>query len=170
MTKHYEFNENDSFAIQPGYIARIHQRGKFMGTFSFIYHHAIQEAVLRTKDSFKTLGYLMGSITLENIIYTDIPTLAIKLNISKVSIQRHLHILRDEGLLIPHEDERLNARSISRYRICPFLGWKGTAKALEKYLSTLPISHPFWEYADPEFVSTLKEEIQKEKYQQNISL
>lgn len=163
MPKHYELTEKDSFVIPYDCIARVHKRGKFMGTFSFVYHHALMQAGIKAKNATKTLIQLMSLPDFENVIYVNITSLSEKTGLTKSAVYRHLNSLREEGIIIPHEDIGINPRVILKWRLCPFLGWKGTAKSLEVYLTTLTSNHVFFNYADPEFYAALKEEINLER-------
>ena len=141
-----------------------------MGTFKFVYTYALSTASARVADAVKTMNQLIALNDIENVTYTYLDSLADKIKMSKPSIQRHIATLRDEGIIIPHEDNHLHAKSITRWRIVPWLAWKGTAKQLDKYLSSLPTNHKFWEYADPEFFEALKDEIRKERLNTDIEL
>jgi len=168
MSKHYELTEKDTFAIPYDCIAKVHKRGKFMGTFSFVYHYALEEAGTKVKDATKTLIQLMAMPDFENVIYVDTAAIAVKVGVTRTAVQQHLNKLREEGIIIPHEDVSPDARIILKWRLCPFLGWKGTAKSLELYLSTLTLNHCFFKYVDPEFRIALKEEITREKLEAKL--
>jgi DNA-binding transcriptional ArsR family regulator len=161
--KHYALEPEDSFTIPPDCIARIYKRGKNMGIFSFVYHHALEEAGTRCKDATKTLIQLMALPDFENVIYVDTASIAAKVGVTRTAVQQHIAKLREEGLIIPHEDAAPSARVIMKWRLCPFLGWKGTAKALEKYLTTLTTNHSFFQYVDPEFRAALIAEARREE-------
>lgn len=159
--RHVELQEDDSFTIPPGCIGRVYRTGRKMGTFTFVYNYALSKAGINVKDAVKTLIQLMSNIDKENIVYVDTKVLSDKICMTRNAVHLHLNILRDNGLIIPHEETRKDAKAICRWRICPFLGWHGTKPALENYITSLPINHPFFKYSDPEFFTALKEEIAK---------
>ena len=161
--KHYELDCNDSFSIPADCIARVYKRGKKMGIFSFVYHHALEKAGIQCKDATKTLVQLMALPDFENVIYVDTAAIAAKTGLTRTAIQQHIAKIRDEGIIVPHEDVAPGSRAILKWRLCPLLGWKGTSKALDAYLSTLTTDHSFFKYVDPEFKSALITEIQQEE-------
>lgn len=133
-----------------------------MGVFSMHYHYAISLAGATVKDASKTLIQLMSLPEYENVIHINVGEVAKKVGITTSALYRHINTIREAGLIIPHESCS-ELRTISSWRLCPFLGWKGTAVALNKYLSTLPVNHSFFKYADPEWLDCLKAEIENEK-------
>lgn len=163
MPKHHELIEDDTFAIPPNCIARVQKRGKFMGIFSFTYHYAMEKYAVDNKDGARTLVFIMSLPNHENIVFLDTGLISEKLSLTRAAVQQHIASLRKCGIIIPHEDVRPNAKPVLKWRLCPFLGWKGTAVSLEKYLNSLPINHPFFNYADPEWIEAIKEEIENEK-------
>lgn len=133
-----------------------------MGTFSYVYHYALEKAGVKVKDATKTLMQLMALPDFENVIYVDVSTIAAKIGITKSAVYQHMAALREAGLITPHEDVRPDSRIVMKWRLCPFLGWKGTGVSLEKYISTLGTNHVFFNYVDPEFKSALEDEIKQE--------
>jgi len=161
MPKHYNLIEKDSFSMPPGCVGRVIKRGHNMGIFGFHYNHALSLASTKVTDAVKTLNQLIAIVDFENVIYISAGSIASKVGVTKSAIHQHVAKLREEGIIIPHEDVEADARIIMKWRLCPFLAWKGTLPALEKYIVSLPVNHCFFKFADPDFYAALKEEVAK---------
>lgn len=159
MPIHYRLNPEDSFSIPPGCIGKIIERVRFMGNFTATYVYAQQQARRRLKEAMNTFVWIETLPENENLAIINVPKIAAELEVSRATVNMHLVKIREAGLIVPDLREEGKIKGIAAWRVCPFCAWRGTGKALVKYLDSLPGNHPFMSYVDPSLRQAIKDEL-----------
>lgn len=149
MPNHTHICTGDSISVSPGHRLYAKVKGPNLGDFNFMYHNAILRATKEAYEALPTLNVLLANIERENLVRIRNRIIAKTLNVSEVTVDRHIKKLRQCQIIIPDAAELDRTRAVFNWRVCPFLGWRGKTEALDAYLKSLPDNHVWKEYNLP---------------------
>lgn len=161
---HCSLNHLDTFAIPPEHIAKVFKRHKFMGWYNATYIYAQQQARLRLKEAMLTLVWIETLVENENRVVIRPNKIADDLGVTTTTVYNHLNKMKEAGIIVPDTEDE-DEKVVRVWRICPFHAWRGKGEYMAKYLSKLPVGHPFFQYVDPDFKESMLDELEECKPQ-----
>jgi DNA-binding transcriptional ArsR family regulator len=131
---------------------------RHLGVFSLMFSTALLKASKIAYEAMPTLGVLISKVEYENVVRVRTVTIARELGVSVATVDRHMKKLRELNIIEPDAIEEDKQRGITSWRICPFLGWKGSSDKIPHYLKTLPPTHSWHSFNDEVAVEIFKDQ------------
>jgi hypothetical protein len=122
---------------------------KHLGSFIMAYQYALEKVGKEAPHTGNTLLRLLARVEQENQLFFHSPTLSAELNIPRTTLENHFRKLLEIGAIVPDPKQENNSRGIVLWRVCPYLVWSGTGEKMRDYLASLPATHPFHSFQDP---------------------
>lgn len=145
---HSQLNNGDSVSHAPGEKLVVCPKRIYLGDYALMFLSATDKATREAYEATPTLDILKSRVEHGNLVRIRSSQIAQILGVSEQTVERHLKKLRNLGLIVPDSVDANRVRSISNWRICPYIAWKGKIEVLAAYLKTLPKDHKWHEYAD----------------------
>jgi hypothetical protein len=152
MGNHTQLSVGDTASVQSGHKIRITAKSTNRGKFNMGFSYAQDLIAQKAPNATSTLFRLIARVERENQVYFSLSQHAKEFGVPRTTLEGHLARLREVGVVVPDPKQEERKRGIVLWRICPFLVWTESREAMEKYLKGLPKDHPFFRFADPEFV------------------
>ena len=91
---------------------------------------------------FSTVVTLRSMVNFENQVVFSQSSLAEDMNVTRLTVSRHIKRMRELGLIVTDPREH-NAAAPRVWRLNPKLVWRGSGESMREYLGKLPKDHPF---------------------------
>jgi hypothetical protein len=146
---HSSLLANDTCSVPSKHKLRVVSKLAYLGSFIMAYQYALEKVGKEAPHTGNTLLRLLARVEQENQLFFHSPTLSAELNIPRTTLENHFRKLLEIGAIVPDPKQENNSRGIVLWRVCPYLVWSGTGEKMRDYLASLPATHPFHSFQDP---------------------
>lgn len=146
--QHVYLNNGDSVSHAPGDKLYSKRKQIYLGKYNLMFHTALGKVSKDAYEAMPTLGVLISKVERENLARVRPTVIALCLDVSQATVDRHLKKLHELKIILPDEAEAGKTRAITNWRLCPYIAWRGSVETLAAYLKNIPKDHPWRKYEE----------------------